>query len=164
MNGEGSVQIDRGRWLYRFVLGSGNISIYRSHRSGQALVSPDTWRCLAVIGVTDCFIVPAPGGWQPFVELEEGRQRWALETRASMREAEVAARHFLSSLAESVAHSAQVRGNMSEKEADAKGLRAPAPTQAPLEEASVTEALERMAAAREGSGWELIFSRQRVLR
>jgi hypothetical protein len=164
MNGESSVQIDRGKWLYRFVLESGNIAIYRSRRSGQALASPDTWRCLAVLGVTDCFIVPAPGGWQPFVELAEGRQRWALETRASIGDAEAAARHLLTSLAESVALAAQLRGGLSEKEAEAKGLRAPTPTSAPGEDPAVTEAVNRVAAAREAGGWELIYSRQRALR
>lgn len=164
MNGESSVQIDRGKWLYRFVLDSGNIAIYRSRRSGQGLASPDTWRCLAVVEVTDCFIVPAAGGWQPFVELAEGKHHWALEVRPTIAEAEAAARHVLSSLAESVALSAQLRGGLSEKEAEAKGLRPPTPTSAPNEAPAVTEAVNRMAAAREAGGWELIYSRQRASR
>ncbi|HET9059370.1 MAG TPA: hypothetical protein VFN61_05575 [Acidimicrobiales bacterium] len=164
MNGESSVQIDRGKWLYRFVLDSGNIAIYRSHRSGQALVSPETWRCLAVLGVTDCFIVPAANGWQPFIEVAEGRQRWALEMRPSIGDAEAAARHFLTSLAESIALAVQLRGNLSDKDADTKGFRPPTPTSAPGEDPTVAEAVDRIAAAREATGWELIYSRQRALR
>ena len=164
MNGESSVHIDRGRWLYRFALDTDNIAIYRSRRAGQTLASADAWRCLAVLGVSDAFIVPVGGQWQPFVELGEGRQRWALEKRASMDEAEAATRHFLGTLADAVAQAAQARGPLDEKDPAAKALRAPEPPSAPAEEEAVAAVLAQAISAREASGWELIYSRQRASR
>jgi hypothetical protein len=164
LNGESSVQIDRGRWLYRFALQSDSIAIYRSRRASQELASADAWRCLAFLGVSDAFIVPAPGGWQPFIELAEGRQRWALERRPSMEEAETATRHFLASLADSVAHALQTRSPGSEKEAEDKALRVAAPPEAPKEEPAVEALLAQACSARAAAGWELIYSRQRAVR
>jgi hypothetical protein len=162
VNGEGSVNIDRGHWLYRFVLDTENIAIYRSRRVGQGLVPADAWRCLAVLGVSDVFIVPVGDGWQPFVELGEDRQRWALERRWSMSEAETAASHFLLSLADAVAHAAQPRGALGDR--DVEALRAPDPPEAPAEPPAVEALLARARAAREASGWELLYSRQRTSR
>lgn len=76
MNGESSVHIDRGHWLYRFALDAGNIAIYRARRAGQSLAPAEVWRCLAVLGVSDAFVVPVQGSWQPFIELGDGRHRW----------------------------------------------------------------------------------------
>ena len=86
MNGESSVHIDRGHWLYRFALDAGNIAIYRARRAGQSLAPAEVWRCLAVLGVSDAFVVPVQGSWQPFIELADGRHRWALEKRPTLDE------------------------------------------------------------------------------
>ncbi len=75
MNGESSVHIDRGHWLYRFALDAGNIAIYRARRAGQSLAPAEVWRCLAVLGISDVFIVAVPGSCQPFIELGDGRHR-----------------------------------------------------------------------------------------
>lgn len=162
MNGESSVHVDRGRWLYRFALDNDSIAIYRSRRAGQGLVPPDVWRCLAPLGVSDAFVVPVPSGWLPFVELADGRQRWALETRASVEDAEAAARHFLVTLADAVSHSAQSRG--ADKDPDVRPPRIQDPPPVPDEGAAAEEALTQARSAREASGWELIYSRQRVAR
>ena len=61
MNGESSVQIDRGRWLYRFALNTDSISIYRARRAGQDLAPVEVWRSLALLGISDAFIVPVAG-------------------------------------------------------------------------------------------------------
>jgi hypothetical protein len=162
LNGESSVHIDRGRWLYRFALQSDSISIYRSRRAGQELASADAWRCLALLGVSDAFIVPAPGGWQPFIEVAEGRQRWALERRPSREEAETSTRHFLASLADATAHAFQTRGGLPEKEAEI--LRVPTPPDPPEEEPALEALLAQACSARSAAGWELIYSRQRAVR
>lgn len=164
MNGESSVQIDRGRWLYRFALHTESISIYRSRRAGQELASADAWRCLALLGVSDAFIVPAPGGWQPFIELADGVQRWALERRPSVEEAEASTRHFLASLADSTAHAFQARGGLTDKEAEDKALRVASPPEPPEEEPAVEALLAQACSARAAGGWELIYSRQRAVR
>ena len=109
MNGESSVHIDRGRWLYRFALNTDNIAIYRARRAGQDLAPVEVWRSLAQLGISDAFIVPVAGGWQPFIELTESRQRWALAKRASMAEAEGSTRHFLGTLADAMCHASQPR-------------------------------------------------------
>ena len=88
MNGEGSVHIDRGRWLYRLTLDTGSIAIYRTERAGQSLAPAEVWRCLAALGVTDAFVVSVDGGFQPFIELSDTREQWALERRASREDAE----------------------------------------------------------------------------
>ena len=150
--------------MYRFALDAGNIAIYRSRRAGQSLAPAEVWRCLAVLGVSDAFIVPVHGGWQPFIELAEGRQRWALERRLSLEEAQAAARHFLGSLADAVSDAAQTRGPLGEKDPEVKVLRAPVPPPAPGEDAVTDAVLAKARSAREASGWELIYSRQRVLR
>lgn len=164
MNGEGSVHIDRGNWLYRFVLGTDSIAIYRSTRSGQNVVSADVWRCLAVLGISDVFILPVSGGWQPVVELAEGRRRWALERRTSMAEAEAAARYFLSTLADTIAHASQVRCSLVEGGPDSAALRVPEPPEAPPEGPAVMAALAEACASRDGGDWHLIYSRERALR
>ena len=117
VNGEGSVQIDRGRWLYRLTLDAGNIAIYRTERAGQALVPAEVWRFLASLGISDAFIVPVEGGWQPFIELSDARERWALERRNSMEEAEAVARHFLGTLADALTHAAQGRFSLGRRRA-----------------------------------------------
>jgi hypothetical protein len=165
VNGESSVHIDRGRWLYRFALDAGNIAIYRSRRAGQGLVPAEVWRALAVVGVSDAFIVPVTGGWAPFIEVAEGRQRWALERRPTLEQAEMATRHLLGSLADAIAHSPQLRPPSLDKDSgEGKALRPPAPPAAPTEDAAVEDALVRARAAREAEGWELIYSRQRASR
>ncbi len=165
MNGESSVHIDRGHWLYRFALDAGNIAIYRARRAGQNLVPAEVWRCLAVLGVSDVFIVPVPAGsWQPFIELADGRHRWALEKRPTLDDAQVAARHFLGSLADAVSSAAQAQGPLGERDPDFKALRAPVPPPSPAEDAATDAVLAKARSAREASGWELIYSRQRVLR
>ena len=97
MNGEGSVPVDRGHWLYRFEIDAGTIAIYRSRRAGQDLVGPDVWRCLAALSVSDAFILQVRSGWQAFIELADGQEHWALAARLTAAEAEQAARHFLES-------------------------------------------------------------------
>jgi hypothetical protein len=164
VNGESSVHIDRGHWLYRFALDTGNIAIYRARRAGQSLAPAEVWRCVAVLGVSDAFIVPVEGAWQPFIELSEGRQRWALERRATLEEAQATARHFLGTLADAVSHAAQSQGPLAEKDPDFKALRAPVPPAAPAEEGAAEAVLTKAVRAREASGWELIYSRQRALR
>jgi hypothetical protein len=164
VNGESSVQIDRGQWLYRFALDTGSIAIFRARRAGQDLVPAEVWRSLAIVGVSDAFIVPVAGGWQPFIELTEGRQRWALAKRPSMDEAQTATRHFLGTLADAVCHASQGRGVPGEKEGDSPPLRVPEPPLAPAEDAAAEVVLSHARSARESSGWELIYSRQRLLR
>ncbi|HTV11615.1 MAG TPA: hypothetical protein VME20_07105, partial [Acidimicrobiales bacterium] len=116
MNGEGSLHIDRGRWLYRFGLDSDTITIYRAARAGQELASPLVWRALAQLGVSDAFVVLVGENWQPFIEFAEGRERWALEVRSSKEKAEGAARHFLTSLADGVANASRQRGAFDKEE------------------------------------------------
>lgn len=164
MNGESSVQIDRGQWLYRFALDTGSIAIFRARRAGQDLVPAEVWRSLAIVGVSDAFIVPVAGGWQPFIELTEGRQRWALAKRPSLEEAQTAARHFLGTLADALCHASQVRGVPGEKDGDSPPLRVPEPPAAPTEDSTAEVVLSHARSARESSGWELIYSRQRLLR
>lgn len=164
MNGESSVHIDRGRWLYRFALNTDSIAIYRARRAGQDLAPVEVWRSLALLGISDAFIVPVAGGWQPFIELTESRQRWALAKRASMAEAEESTRHFLGSLGDAVCHASQPRVTPNEKEADAVPLRVPNPPPPPAEDGTVELVLSHARSAREASGWELIYSRQRVFR
>jgi hypothetical protein len=164
VNGEGSVQIDRGRWLYRLTLDTGNIAIYRIERAGQALVPTEVWRCLATLGISDAFIVPVEGGWQPFIELADARERWALERRSSSEEAEAVACHFLGTLADAVAHAAQGRFSLGDAEHDSTALSAPGASPAASIDQAVATALAEAQALRESSGWELVYSRQRAAR
>jgi hypothetical protein len=164
MNGESSVQIDRGQWLYRFALDTGSIAIFRAKRAGQDLVPTEVWRSLATVGVSDAFIVPVAGEWQPFIELTEGRQRWALAKRASLEDAQSATRHFLGTLADALCHASQVRGAPGEKDGDPAPVRVPEPPTAPAEDAAAEAVLSHARSARESAGWELIYSRQRLLR
>jgi hypothetical protein len=164
VNGEGSVQIDRGRWLYRLTLDTGNIAIYRIERAGQALVPTEVWRCLATLGISDAFIVPVEGGWQPFIELADARERWALERRNSSEEAEAIACHFLGTLADAVAHAAQGRFSLGDAEHDTRALSAPGASPAASVDQAVATALAEAQAARESVGWELVYSRQRAVR
>lgn len=162
MNGEAQVQIDRGHWRYRFALDTDNIAIYRSERSGQELVPVPAWRSLAALGVSDAFVVPVPGGWQPFIEVGDGRQRWALQRRPTLAEAEATTSHFLLTLAEALAHaSSQLTPEKEMEVRAAEGLETPAP---PAEESAAEAALAQAQADRESCGWELIYSRQRVSR
>jgi hypothetical protein len=163
VNGESSVHIDRGRWLYRFALNTDNIVIYRARRAGQDLAPVEVWRSLAQLGISDAFIVPVDGGWQPFIELTESRQRWALAKRGSMADAEASTRHFLGSLADAVCHASQP-GIPNEKEADVLPMRVPAPSAPPAEDGPVELVLSHATSAREASGWELVYSRQRLFR
>ena len=163
MNGEDPVQIDRGRWLYRLTLDAGNIAIYRTERAGQALVTAEVWRCLAILGISDAFIVPVEGGWQPFIELGDARERWALERRNSNEGGEAVARHFLATLADAVAH-AQGRSSLGDAEQDATALSAPGASPAAAVDQGAATALAEAQAARESSGWELVYSRQRAAR
>jgi hypothetical protein len=136
-----------------------------SRQTGGPRLGPvEVWRSLALLGISDAFIVPVAGGWQPFIELTESRQRWALAKRASMAEAEESTRHFLGSLADAMCHASQPRIAASEKEIDAVPLRVPDPSAPPAEDSPVELVLSHARSAREASGWELIYSRQRVLR
>ncbi len=163
MNGENSVQVDRGLWLYRFALDAGKIAIYRSRRAGQDLVQPDVWRWLATVGVSDAFILPVEGEWQPFIELGEGSQRWSLGRRPTQAQAEEAARHFLESLADALAHAAPV--HTAHKEGgEVRAQQPPLPTTPPSEAPAAEELYGRAVAAREATGWQLVYSRQRALR
>jgi hypothetical protein len=164
VNGESSVQIDRGRWLYRFSLDAGSIAIYRTERAGQALAPAEVWRCLATLGVSDAFIVGVEGGWQPFIELNDARERWALERRSSIAEAEAVVRHFLGTLADALTHAAQGRYSFGENEPETAVLSSPVPAAPPAESAVTTVGLAEALGARESSGWELVYSRQRALR
>ncbi len=164
MNGESSVQIDRGRWLYRLTLDAGNIAIYRTERAGQALVPHEVWRCLATLGVSDAFIVPVEGQWQPFIELSDARERWALERRNSVEEAEAVARHFLGTLADAVAHAAQGKFSLGDGDHDPTVMSTAGPSPAADVDPAVATVLAEAEAARESTGWELVYSRQRALR
>jgi hypothetical protein len=163
VNGESSVHIDRGRWLYRFALNTDNIAIYRARRAGQDLAPVEVWRSLAQLGISDAFIVPVGGAWQPFIELTESRQRWALARRDTMEEAEAATRHFLGSLADAVCHASQLQA-LNEKDADTLPMKVPEPPAPPAEDGTVELVLSHARSARESSGWELIYSRQRLFR
>jgi len=164
MNGDGSVQIDRGRWLYRLILDAANIAIYRIERAGQALVPAEVWRCLAILGISDAFIVPVEGGWQPFIELGDARERWALERRNSSEEGEAVARHFLGTLADAVTHAAQGRFSLGDAEHDAAALSAPGASPAAAVDQAAATGLAEAQASRESCGWELVYSRQRAVR
>lgn len=164
MNGQESVYIDRGRWLYRFNLDAGAISISRSERAGQHLAAPDVWRCVAELGVSDVFVVAVPGGWQPFVELAEGRHRWALARRATLPDAEQTASHFLGLLADSIAHNAKFQSALSRGPDDAAAIRLPSVPREPLENDMVEVALAHARAERDAVGWETVYNRRRVAR
>jgi len=164
VNGEGSVQIDRGRWLYRLTLDAGNIAIYRIERAGQALVPAEVWRLLATLGISDAFIVPVEQEWQPFIELSDARERWALERRNSIEEAEAVARHFLGTMADALTHAAQGRFSLGDAEHDATVMSAPGASPAPAIDPAVATVLAEAQAARESTGWELVYSRQRAVR
>ena len=164
MNGESSVQIDRGRWLYRLTLDAGSIAIYRTERAGQAIVPAEVWRCLATLGISDAFIVPIEGGWQPFIELSDARERWALEVRGSIEDAEGVARHFLTTLADAIAHAAQGRFSLGDAENETTLMSAAGPSPALPVDPAVAAVLADAQAARESTGWELVYSRQRALR
>jgi hypothetical protein len=164
VNGESSIQIDRGRWLYRLTLDAGSIAIYRTERAGQALVPAEVWRCLATLGISDAFIVPVEGGWQPFIELSDARERWALEMRGSVEEAEGVACHFLGTLADAVAHSAQGRFSLGDADHEATVMSSAGPSPAPAIDPAVAAVLAELQAARESTGWELVYSRKRALR
>lgn len=162
VNGESQVHIDRGHWRYRFALDTANIAIYRSRRTGQRLAPPEVWRSVAALGVSDAFVVAVPGGWQPFVEVADGRQRWALPKRPSMAEAEQTVSYFLYSLADAVANAAPAPAD-ADPEVSAS-MRVPEPPPVPGEDEATEEAFEKARSAREAAGWELIYKRQRVSR
>jgi hypothetical protein len=164
LNGENAVQVDRGRWLYRFVLDSNNVTMYRGLRSGQGLASPEVWRCVALLGVSDVLVVEVTGGWQPFVEIDDGRHHWALAPRASLEDAKTAAQHFLATLANAVAGAAQFWAAAAHDEGTlgtmlaAVGDHVPAPEEGP----EVAEGLAWAKREREAKGWELVYRRDRV--
>lgn len=166
MNGEGAVNVDRGQWLYRLVLDCDNLTIYRGRRSGQALACAEVWRLVALLGVSDVFVLPVPGGWQPFVELEEGRQYWALAMRASSEEARGAAEHFLTTLGGAAASAAQLwvssESNDGGVDGSSTALGPAAP--APDDGGAVAESLAGAKREREAKGWELVYRRDRVPR
>ena len=165
MNGESSLQIDRGYWLYHFELGADSIAIYRARRSGQNLASAEVWRALAPLGVYDAFVVSVPGGWQPFVEVADGRERWALEKRESMEDASAVVGYFLTSLAGAVAYASRKPGALSEKkDGDDIVLPAVSSSACPGQGPAVEAALAQASSVRDAAGWELIYSRQRALR
>lgn len=153
MNGEGSVPVDRGHWLYRFDIDVETLAMYRCRRAGQQLVDPEVWRSLAALAISDAFLLQVPGGWQPFIELADGREVWALAVRESPEECEQAARHFLETLSAAQAQGAQ------EGEASLPG---PWPSlERPAEAPAVEAALAAARQHRDKAGWELVFSRQR---
>lgn len=164
MNGEGAVHVDRGRWLYRFVLDSNNVAIYRGHRLGQGLASPEVWRQVASLGVSDVLVVEVSGGWQPFVEVDDGRQHWALARRESADGARRAAEHFLRTLASAVASAAQFWASAATNEftlgTSFDGFTAGA--LAHEEDASIAECLVKAKQERDAKGWELVYRRERV--
>ena len=156
MNGEGSVPVDRGNWLYRFEIDAGAIAIYRSRRAGQDLVEPEVWRCLANLSVSDAFVLRGDEGWRPFIELADGREQWALAARPTREEAEQAARHFLETLAIALSQSGR------DREASLPLTRTVPEivNERPEVDAALAEARSR----RDHAGWELVFSRQREYR
>jgi len=164
VNGESSLQIDRGHWLYHFELGVDNIAIYRARRSGQDLASPEVWRTLAPLGVSDAFVVPVPGGWQPFVEVADGRDRWALERRESTEDAATAVGYFLASLAGAVAYASHKPGAIPDKNEEEASLPAPSAAARPEEDPAIEAVLAQARSVRDAAGWELIYSRQRAVR
>ena len=120
---------------------------------------------LATLGVSDAFVVPVEGGWQPFIELSDARERWALERRNSIEEAEAVSRHFLGTLADAVTHAAQGTFSLGDVEHDATVLECPRAFRRPRPLTQRLPAvLAEAQAARESSGWELVYSRQRALR
>jgi hypothetical protein len=163
VNGQEPIFVDRGRWLYQFELDAENITIARTTRSGQYLASPELWRCVAQVGVTDAFVVPCGDGWQPFIELAEGRQRWALAQRATLAEAEETATHFLAVLADAVAHFATLQAS-AEGVPSADGADLPAPGPFPSEGPAVEQALADAREQRQADGWELVYNRPRASR
>ncbi len=164
MNGESAVHVDRGQWLYRFVLDSSNVAIYRGRRLGQALASAQVWRCVAPLGVSDVLVVEVPGGWQPFVELDDGRQHWVLARRATLEEANKAAEHFLATLANAAASAAQFWASAANNEGGPSDPPAAMGAEAPAldEDAVVAGRLARAKREREAKGWELLYRRDRV--
>ena len=144
-------------------LDAGNIAIYRQSGPAKRLCPLKFGAALATLGVSDAFIVPVEGEWQPFIELTEGRQRWALAKRPSLEVAQTATRHFLQTLADGVCHTSQVRGVPGDKDAD------PIPLRVPRAAGTAGGGLHcrggpfaRALSTRESSGWELIYSRQRL--
>jgi hypothetical protein len=119
---------------------------------------------LATLGISDAFIVPIEEGWQPFIELGDTRERWALEVRCSIEEAEGVARHFLATLADAIAHAAQGRFSLGEPKNEATVMTAAGPFPAGSVDPAVAAVLAEAQAARESTGWELVYSRQRALR
>jgi hypothetical protein len=103
--------------------------------------------------VSDVFIVELDGGWQPFVELADGQEHWALAIQPSRDDAEHEARHFLETLAAAQAQVGQDR--------DPGVPWAWAPPEQPIQLPVVEGALSEARAQRELSGWELVYSRQR---
>jgi len=156
MNGEGSVPVDRGQWLYRFDIDVETLAMYRCKRAGQELADPEVWRRLATLAVSDVFVLEVPGGWQPFVEVADGRDHWALAVRPSREECEQSARHFLETLA-----ALQPQGGQDAPAgAPARWPTLQRPAETPTVEAALAEAHNRRA----GGGWEVVFSRQREYR
>ena len=108
VNGESSVQIDRGHWLYRFALDTGNIAIYRARRAGQSLTTRQRllrwhvlippWRARYRIEAVDRFHKPTDRlyladrdttqvvAWGRFTYRTKNRRRLMAWTRPTLRE------------------------------------------------------------------------------
>ena len=77
----------------------------------------------------------------------------------------MAARHFLGSLADAVSNAAQAQGPLGEKDPNERqGPAGAGSSPAPGEDAVTDAVLAKARSTREATGWELIYSRQRVLR
>ena len=138
---------------------------YRARRAGQDLASAEVWRSLALLGVSDAFIVPVEAGWQPFVELTEGRQRWALAKAGFDGRSRVGYPAFPGDIGRCLCHAGQSRLSAGEKEAEAMPMRVPEPPAPPAEDGNRRgRPLAHARSARQASGWELIYSRQRASR
>jgi|GEM_PF-2506665 len=164
LNGESAVRVDRGQWLYRFRLDSSNVAIYRGRRSGQALASGQVWRAVAMLGVSDVLVLEVPGGWQPFIELDDGRHHWALARRASLDDAKRAAEHFLVTLAGAASSAAQfwASAGSSDGALDSTFAAVGGDAPAPEEEPAVADSLAKAKREREARGWELVYQRDRA--
>jgi hypothetical protein len=164
MNGQEPLFVDRGRWIYRLNLDSSTISVSRAERAGQYLAEPEVWRVVADLGLSDVLIVAVPGGWQAFVEVANGRRRWALAVRATAEEAEQDASHLLASLADAVLSSPRGSALPPGAAEASPPTVLPRVPEAVAESAAVASALARAVAERDAAGWVTIYNRQRSSR
>ena len=164
MNGQEPLFVDRGRWIYRLNLDSSTIAVSRAERAGQYLASPDVWRVVADLGVSDVLVVAVPGGWQAFVELADGRRRWALALRLSVEEAEQDASYVLATLAEAVLASPRAQAVPSGTPEGNAQPALPGVPEAVSESPAVVAALAKAVAERDAAGWVTVYNRQRSSR